>query len=47
MLQKDENIIFNRCDQVKEDEMGRECNKNWGEDECINDLSEKARRTKT
>jgi hypothetical protein len=27
--------LHNENDQVKEDEMGRECNTNWGEDECI------------
>jgi hypothetical protein len=26
---------FIPCTQVKEDEMGRECNMNGGEDECI------------
>jgi hypothetical protein len=34
-------------DQVKEDEIGRACSTNGGEEKCIEDIGEKARRKET
>jgi hypothetical protein len=33
--------------QVKEDEMGRGCSRNGGEEECMQDIDGKARRKET
>jgi hypothetical protein len=35
---------YNYNDQVKEDEMGRACSMNGGQEECIQDFGGKARR---
>jgi hypothetical protein len=40
-------VLLNINDQVKEDEMGRACNTNGGEDKCIEDIGGKARRKET
>jgi hypothetical protein len=34
---------YNQNDQVKENEMGRTCSTNGGEEECIEDFGRKAR----
>jgi hypothetical protein len=34
-------------DQVKEDEMGKACSTNGGDEECIQDVGGKARRKET
>jgi hypothetical protein len=39
--------VEGQYDQVKEDEMGRECSTNEGEEECIKDIGGKARRNET
>jgi hypothetical protein len=38
---------YNQNDQVKEDEMGRACSTNGGEEECMSDIGGKARRNET
>jgi hypothetical protein len=38
---------YNYNDQVKEDEMGRACSTNGGEDACIYDIGGKSRRKET
>jgi hypothetical protein len=38
---------YNLNDQVKEDELGRECGTNGGEEECIQDIGGKSRRKET
>jgi hypothetical protein len=30
---------YNWNDQVKKDDMGRECSTNWGGEECVEDIS--------
>jgi hypothetical protein len=39
--------MYNYNDWLKEDEMGRACSMNGGEEECIWDFGEKARQKKT
>jgi hypothetical protein len=46
-LNNNNNNKHNQSDQVKEDEMGRACSTNRGEEECIYDIGGKARRKET
>jgi hypothetical protein len=39
--------IFITCNQAREDEMGRACITNGGEEVCIKDIGGKARRKET
>jgi hypothetical protein len=48
--QEEKLILFSKHylnDQDKEDEMGRACSTNGGEDECIYDIGVKSRRNET
>jgi hypothetical protein len=44
---KRDEVTAGYSDQVKEDEMGRACSDNGGEEECIEDIGGKARRKET
>jgi hypothetical protein len=41
------NAKYNQNDQVKDDKIGMACSTNGGEEECIQDISGKARRKET